>query len=106
LGCHLTQSSLKSFSLHTIFEADDEGSIPFTRFSLRCTQVGYSRLGYYKLPISGKPEIGGASIGKPAFERRRLPAVALAKAGYYRSLGLKPVKTDIQRPCIGALYNA
>src|SRR5450759_3070808 len=28
LGCHLPQSSLKSFSLHTIFEADDEGRLP------------------------------------------------------------------------------
>src|ERR1035441_9625030 len=31
LGCHLTQGSLKSFSLPTTFQADDEGSIPFTR---------------------------------------------------------------------------
>ena len=31
LGCHLTQGSLKSLSLPTIFQADDEGSIPFTR---------------------------------------------------------------------------
>src|SRR5215204_5722847 len=27
--------------------------------SRRPTQVGFSRLGHYKLPISGKPEIGG-----------------------------------------------
>ena len=31
LGCHLTQGSLKSLSLSTTFQADDEGSIPFTR---------------------------------------------------------------------------
>jgi hypothetical protein len=31
LGCHLTQGSLKSLSLRTTFQADDEGSIPFTR---------------------------------------------------------------------------
>jgi hypothetical protein len=34
LGCHLTQGSLKSLSLRTTFQADDEGSIPFTRSSL------------------------------------------------------------------------
>jgi hypothetical protein len=27
---------------------------------VRATQVGYSGLGLHKLPISGKPEIGGA----------------------------------------------
>ena len=42
-----------------------EGSNPFARSNLRATQVGYSRLGHYKLPISGKPEIDGASVGKP-----------------------------------------
>src|SRR5664280_2900058 len=31
LGCHLTQGSLKSLSLPTTFQADDDGSIPFTR---------------------------------------------------------------------------
>jgi hypothetical protein len=31
LGRHLTQGSLKSLSLPTTFQADDEGSIPFTR---------------------------------------------------------------------------
>jgi len=30
-------------------------------FRARATQVGYSRLGHFRLPISGKPEIGGAS---------------------------------------------
>ena len=34
LGCHLTQGSLKSLSLPTIFQAEDEGSIPFTRSNL------------------------------------------------------------------------
>ena len=34
MGCHLTQGSLKSLSLPTTFQADDEGSIPFTRSSL------------------------------------------------------------------------
>src|ERR1039457_6910104 len=34
LGCHLTQGSLKSLSLPTTFQADDEGSIPFTRSNL------------------------------------------------------------------------
>jgi hypothetical protein len=27
---------------------------------LAAAQVGYSRLGQYEIPISGKPEIGGA----------------------------------------------
>jgi hypothetical protein len=34
LGRHLTQGSLKSLSLPTIFQAEDEGSIPLTRSNL------------------------------------------------------------------------
>jgi hypothetical protein len=34
LGRHLTQGSLKSLSLPTTFQAEDEGSIPFTRSNL------------------------------------------------------------------------
>src|ERR1019366_1531372 len=34
LGRDLTQGSLKSLSLPTIFQAEDEGSIPFTRSNL------------------------------------------------------------------------
>jgi hypothetical protein len=34
LGRHLKQGALKYLSLPTIFQADDEGSIPFTRSSL------------------------------------------------------------------------
>jgi hypothetical protein len=34
LRCHLTQTSLKSLNLLTIFQADDKGSIPFTRPNL------------------------------------------------------------------------
>jgi hypothetical protein len=34
LDRHLTQGSLKSLSLLTTFQADDEGSIPFTRSNL------------------------------------------------------------------------
>jgi len=47
-------------------QAAYEGSIPFVRSNLRAAQVGYSRLGHHKLPISGKPEIGGATVGTPA----------------------------------------
>jgi hypothetical protein len=34
LGRHLTHDSLKSLSLLTTFQAEDEGSIPFTRSNL------------------------------------------------------------------------
>jgi hypothetical protein len=34
LGRHLTQGSLKSLSLRTTFQAEDEGLIPFTRSNL------------------------------------------------------------------------
>src|ERR1019366_9310690 len=34
LGCHLTQGSLKSLSLRTTFQAEDEGSILFARSNL------------------------------------------------------------------------
>jgi hypothetical protein len=36
------------------------------------------------LPISDKSEIGAASVGRPTFVPRRLPAEAAAKAGIYR----------------------
>src|SRR6266851_4907278 len=39
------------------------------RFRARATQVGYSRLGRYLVPISGKPEIGGA----PRNDDREIP---------------------------------
>jgi hypothetical protein len=40
LGRDLTQGSLKSLSLPTIFQAEDEGSIPFTRSNLFNDLVG------------------------------------------------------------------
>jgi hypothetical protein len=40
LGGYLTQGSLKSLSLLTTFQAEDEGSIPFTRSNLFNDLVG------------------------------------------------------------------
>ena len=51
LGRHLTQGPLKSLSLLTTFQGDDEGSIPFTRSNLfnglgsisrRCSELGWA----------------------------------------------------------------
>jgi hypothetical protein len=56
LGRHLTQGPLKSLSFPAAFQADDEGSIPFTRSSNHCYLFTMSYLKAWRQ--KKQPEVG------------------------------------------------
>jgi hypothetical protein len=94
LGRDLTQGSLKSLSLPTIFQAEDEGSIPFTRSNI-FNDLGSGALGIVSHrtaalchgPVISDSNLCGEEGGTPEAEVSRMSKIMSHRAFQFAAVG-------------------
>ena len=76
LGCHLTQGSLKSLGLPTTFQAEDEGSIPFTSSNF-FSDLTFSSPTSETKSATNQPSQEGPQVRMNSFRRPGITAARL-----------------------------